>query len=183
MLATNSNVDLAAPAVVTEPVLERPPEDRAEDQARNVIRNLRVAFRIIRDHSRWVERQCGVSATQLWTLREVAYQPGIRISNLSRALSIHLSTASNLLDKLEEKGLIRRNRGSSDQREVRVTLTDAGRLLLDQAPGPKQGLFREALSRMPNSALEELDRGLVALLQQTPLRDLAKPEPLSGTES
>jgi DNA-binding MarR family transcriptional regulator len=159
----------------TFPLGQRPRDDISGDQLLNVIRNLRLAFRIIRDYSRWVERQCGVSATQLWTLKEIASQPGIRTSNLSQALSLHQSTTSNLLDKLEARGLIKRQRGGSDQREVRISLTDPGQQLLERAPGPREGLLHDALSRMPAPALHELDRGLAALLQQTPFSALAEP--------
>jgi DNA-binding MarR family transcriptional regulator len=173
-------VDSANKGVEAASLVERPHEDTPDDQLRNVIRNLRLAFRIIRNYSRWVESQCGVSATQLWTLKEIAYQPEIRTSNLSRALSLHQSTTSNLLDKLETRGLIRRKRSDTDQREVRITLTDTGHEVLERAPGPGEGLLRDALSSMPAPALHELDRGLVALLQQTPFSDLA--EPLSKPE-
>ena len=148
-----------------------------DEQFLNVIRNLRLAFRIIRDYSRWVERRCGISATQLWTLREIASRPGIRTSDLSRALALHQSTTSNLLDKLEARGLIRRRRGGSDQREVRITLTASGREILKSAPGPREGLLHNALSRMPAPARHELDRGLAALLQQTPFGAVAEPRP------
>ncbi|MGE0082516.1 MAG: MarR family transcriptional regulator, partial [Thiohalomonadaceae bacterium] len=41
------------------------PEDR-EQALRSVVQYLRVVFRSIQEHSRWVEKQCGVSAAQLW---------------------------------------------------------------------------------------------------------------------
>ena len=110
---------------------------------RSIVQQFRIIFRSIQDHSRWVERQCGVSAAQLWAMFELSAHPGIRVSELSKALSIHQSTASNMLDKLEKKGLVARKRKSSDQRVVRLYLTDKGAELVAPAPRPAHG----ALSR------------------------------------
>lgn len=56
-----------------------------DQQARNVVQQLRIVNRAMQEHSRWVERQCGVSAAQLWALLELAAQPGLRVSELSQA--------------------------------------------------------------------------------------------------
>lgn len=53
-------------------------------------------------------------------------KPGFKVTELAKAMSIHHSTASNMLDKLAKKGLIVRERTSQDQRVVTVTLTPDG---------------------------------------------------------
>lgn len=87
-----------------------------EAQTRVVVQQLRIVYRAMQEHSRWVEKQCGVTAAQLWALWELAARPGMRVSELSQALSLHQSTTSNLLDKLEKKDLVARRRGGPDQR-------------------------------------------------------------------
>ena len=88
-------------------------------------------------------------------LSEVGKRPGSTISELARALSIHLSTSSNLLDKLERQALIRRERRSEDQRIVRVYVTAAGKLLA-KAPNPVEGVLPDALAKMRAPALRRL---------------------------
>jgi len=146
-----------------------------------IVQAFRIVFRSIQEHSRWVEKQCGVSAAQLWTLWELQARPGLRVSELSRALSIHQSTASNLLDKLERKRLITRERRGPDHRVVRLYLTDRGRALVEQAPRPAQGALSSALAALPDAALAELDGQLTALVaaMHVPNADAAL-EPLSG---
>lgn len=92
------------------------------------------------------------------------------VSELAKALSVHLSTASNLLDRLEEKALVERHRGPPDQRVVRVGLTAEGERTLRLAPKPAEGIIQDALQRMPEEALLRLERDLETLLQQAKVR-------------
>ncbi|WP_018867655.1 MULTISPECIES: MarR family winged helix-turn-helix transcriptional regulator [unclassified Thioalkalivibrio] len=135
------------------------------DLARSVIRQLRVIIRALQGHSRTVERACGISASQLWALWELQRTPGLNVSDLSRRLSVHASTTSNLLDKLEHRGLIERRRPEKDQRIVRLYVTDAGLELLDQAPAAPQGELNRALQSLPKGCLEELDQNLDLLVE------------------
>lgn len=153
-----------------------------DEQAASVLQNLRILVQAIQSYSRWVEKQLGISATQLWLMDEVAATPDMRISEVAKALSIHQSTASNLLDKLEAKGLVARKRSGSDQRVVRVYLTERGSELLAKVPRPAHGPVTEALQRLPDGALETLSENLARLASCLPERDKkAGMKPLSGT--
>lgn len=151
-----------------------------EEWMRSVVQGFRLVFRSIQEHSRWVEKQCGVSAAQLWTMWELHARPGLRVSELSRALSIHQSTASNLLDKLERKQLIQRERRGPDHRVVRLYLTAQGRELVEHAPGPAQGALSSGLMALPDPVLAGLNDNIAALVKAMDLVDHeAALEPLS----
>lgn len=137
---------------------------------RAVLRHLRELVRALDEHSRWVETRCGLSALQLGALQALARTPGMKVSELAAALLIHQSTASNMLDKLEAKGLLHRTRVGPDQRVVRLHLTAAGADLLGTAPHPEEGGLNGALRRLPPDALARLTADLgavVASLQET----------------
>ena len=135
-----------------------------EEAIRNVLQQLRVVFRSMQAHSRWVEKQCGVSGAQLWAMWELFAEPGLRVSDLSRKLAIHQSTASNMLDKLELKSLIRRDRSGPDQRVVRLYLTAEGTQLLGAAPRPAQGAIIHALQQLGDENIEQLNSNLLQLI-------------------
>ena len=137
-----------------------------DEVAKNIVQDLRIIVRTIQAHSRWVEKQCGVSSVQLWAMWELFSSPGQKVSDLSKALSIHQSTASNMLDKLEEKSLIRRDRSGPDQRVVQLFLTKPGSDLLSVAPRPAQGAVQDALKSMSDQELTSLKTGLEALINQ-----------------
>jgi len=130
-----------------------------------IVQDLRVVVKTTQAHSRWIEKQCGVSGVQLWAMWQLFAEPGQKVSDLSKALSIHQSTASNMLDKLEDKKLIRRDRSGPDQRVVQLYLTDKGTALLSDAPRPAQGPVTDALNRMTDDELNKLQSGLQALIQ------------------
>jgi DNA-binding MarR family transcriptional regulator len=114
-------------------------------------------------------------------LATIADTPGITVSQLGQALSIHVSTASNLLEKLARAGLVERLRGEEDRRVVRLRLTDKGRDIVARAPRPLTGLVVDALEKMPEESLAKLDQELAGLIQQMNLLDRsAANEPLSN---
>lgn len=106
----------------------------------------------------------GLSGSQVWALWQISAQPGLRVTELASAQHIHPSTASNLLDKLEARALVRRDRHDTDSRVVRLYLTDAGINLAKSVPGPMQGQLRRALRAVPKPILDDLLRGVTALL-------------------
>lgn len=136
-----------------------------------VLKQFRELFRVSQQHFQKIEAACGVSGAQVWALSEVGKRPGLKVSEVSRALSIHLSTASNLLDKLEAKNLIRRERTSTDQRVVRIFLTTDGEQVMRDAPHPVEGVIPDALGRMPDEALQRLHCDLQQVLQYASVRN------------
>lgn len=132
----------------------------------SILNDVRILFRTIQAHSRTVEASCGIGDSKLWLLWEIAHSPSARVSELARKLGIHLSTCSNLLDALQRHGLITRDRGEEDHRQVKVKLTQAGEQLLANAPKPAQGALNSALGRMSTSELQDLQTALTRLLQQ-----------------
>jgi DNA-binding MarR family transcriptional regulator len=135
----------------------------AQEQA--VIQQLRIIFRAVQSHSRLIEKACGVSSAQLWMLHEISTASGIRVSELANVLCIHPSTCSNMLDKLEKKELVYRERSLSDQRAVKLHITEKGESVLLLAPSPPQGKLSETLSRLSNDHLLNLEDGLQVLIE------------------
>jgi DNA-binding MarR family transcriptional regulator len=141
-------------------------ESGLRENSLEVLKKFRQIVSSAQQHFRHIEDQCGLSGAQLWALREVAGNPGQRVSDLARAMSLHLSTASNLLDKLARRNLVRRERNDPDQRIVRLFPTDEGARIVASAPQPARGVLPEALDRLPDEVLDELNRGLARLLDE-----------------
>ena len=125
---------------------------------------LRVVFSSSRVQSLQLARHAGVGSSQLVALAEIARHPGMRISKFAHLRSIKNSTASNLLDKLERRGWVRRERNGPDQRVVRLYVTSEGEKVLDHSPVPVRGVVTSALGLIPEDTLAALDRGLGELI-------------------
>ena len=141
------------------------------DLEQSVLRKLRVIFSSAKKHFRIVEEKCGISGAQLWALIEVRDHPGIRVSVLAQLMAIHRSTASNLLDKLQGRGLIERVRTDADQRVVCLHLTGRGQHVVATAPRPARGVVPDALGRLPREDLAGLNVHLDELLGRLRVRD------------
>jgi DNA-binding MarR family transcriptional regulator len=141
-----------------------PAPSPAPPSATAVLQQFRELFRVSQQHFQRIESHCGVSGAQLWALSELSSAPGLSVSQLARKMSIHLSTSSNLLDKLEAQGFVRRERGTDDHRIVRIFLTASGQRMLKKAPRPVEGVIPDALAKMPAQALRSLQRDLGLLL-------------------
>ena len=135
-------------------------DDPRFQRFQTILKDLRIIFRASQAHARVVEKACGLSSAQLWMMWELFNAPGLRVSELAQILSIHPSTCSNMLDKLQKKELISRDRSEKDQRSVHLNLTENGAQLLAKAPRPAQGVLADVLLRLPDESLSHLEIGL-----------------------
>jgi DNA-binding MarR family transcriptional regulator len=137
----------------------------------DVLRQFRVIFRSVKRHFLAVEKQCGLSGSQLWALAIVHREPGLRVTELAARLSIHQSTASNLVENLSRKGLIERRRNDQDLRVVRLHATPEGAARVGAAPQPLEGLLPDALRHLDAQTLSALHGSMTSLLGVMKVRD------------
>jgi DNA-binding MarR family transcriptional regulator len=150
-----------------------------EAQTQETLRKFRIIFSSVKKHFQDIESKCGVTGAQLWAISEIADSPGLRVSELARVMSIHQSTASNLIGELEKQHLIKKKRGE-DQRVVYLFLTEQGNEVVDRAPKPMIGILPDALQRLPIDVLNNLSRNMDTLIATMHHKDeAATTKPLS----
>ena len=71
-----------------------------------------------------------------------------RIVDLAEALDVAPSTAGRMCDRLVRKGLVRRHRARGDRRAVLVSVTPAGRQVVDEATTRRRALIADILGRL-----------------------------------
>ncbi|MBK7152894.1 MAG: winged helix-turn-helix transcriptional regulator [Sandaracinaceae bacterium] len=141
----------------------KPEETHAIVQAlRQLVHGLRVTA-----HS--VERELGLTGAQLFVLGEIAAEPNLSIRRLSERTLTDPSSASVVVGKLQEKGLVTRGQDPADRRKSVLSVTPAGQALLGRAPEPYQHKLFSALEEMPQWQRKQLHLGLAALLEAAPL--------------
>jgi DNA-binding MarR family transcriptional regulator len=72
-----------------------------------------------------------------------------RIVDLAESLEVAPSTAGRMGDRLVRKGLVRRHRARDDRRVVLVSVTPAGRQVVDEATRRRRALIADILARLP----------------------------------
>src|SRR5690606_4437469 len=123
-----------------------------------ILRALRRITRSIALHSRQLAACSNITAPQLVCLRAVIDKGPMTSTAISREMHVSASTVVGILDRLEDKGLIRRERGREDRRTVFATATEAGRQLALDTPSPLQKKLEDALKALP-----ELEQATIAL--------------------
>ena len=110
------------------------------------------------------ERSLGAAAedttlAQYRALVVLASRGPQRMMDLAAALAVTPSTAGRMCDRLVRKGLIRRYRARADRRAVQVSVTAAGREVVDQATARRRALIAGILGRLPARAAVGGGRG------------------------
>ncbi|HEV3053736.1 MAG TPA: MarR family winged helix-turn-helix transcriptional regulator [Solirubrobacteraceae bacterium] len=111
----------------------------------------------------------GLTLSQYGLLQPLTTGPRARVSELSSDAGIAPSTASRILDVLERRELIRRERHAGDRRGVEVSLTDEGRRLLHEEDEWLRGRQRAFYDGLPESEAElapDLLRRLASLIDE-----------------
>ncbi len=99
-------------------------------------------------HSRDLVRQFGLTGPQLIVLQEVSKIEEMAVGEIAKAISLGQATVTGILERLETRGLIVRQRSKSDKRRVLVRVTPASKQLLEQAPPPMQEHFIQKLTNL-----------------------------------
>jgi DNA-binding MarR family transcriptional regulator len=128
------------------------------------------------ESARAVEQQTGATNAQVFLLRQLEAEGELSINEIAARALTQQSTASILVRRLEEAGLVRRRRQKEDSRRVHVSLTSRGRALVLRAPDPPMARMLTALSALPARDVEAIITGLGALLRA--MRVPSKAEPL-----
>jgi len=77
--------------------------------------------------------ELGLTYTQYITVIALWEEDNQTVSGLGEKLFLESNTLTPILKKLESSGYLRRQRDPEDERQVRVSLTDAGRALREKA--------------------------------------------------
>lgn len=85
---------------------------------------------LIRAVDRRSRRDAGLSMTQQGVLFLLERQEGLTLGEVADALSLGKSSLSGLIDRMEERGLVRRSSGEGDGRIVRLFLAGDARALV-----------------------------------------------------
>lgn len=111
---------------------------------------LRQVIRATDLHSRHLMKTTGLTAPQLLVLREIQGRGELSVSELARRISLSQGTVTSILDRLQARGLVTRERSQADKRRVLLRLTTAGDLALRRAPQPLQEHFVHKFESLPS---------------------------------
>jgi DNA-binding MarR family transcriptional regulator len=135
------------------------------DDLYDIVNNLRRVFQVLIDQSKNAEEETGLTSSQLWAMKEIAAAGSLKGAELARRMFIHPATVVNLVDRLEERGLVVRIRSQKDRRVVDIELTDKGINLVQNSPEVAQDILVRGLDKLPENNVRQIAEGLKQLVE------------------
>ncbi|QIB64510.1 MarR family winged helix-turn-helix transcriptional regulator [Kineobactrum salinum] len=117
---------------------------------------LRRVIRATDLHSRHLAKTTGLTSPQILLLQTIRDQGQVTIGQLATDISLSQATVTSILDRLEKRGLVYRERSCTDKRKVHAHLTNAGMEVLKHAPVPLQEQFTREFGE-----LEEWEQAMI----------------------
>ena len=149
--------------------LRASPQDSATmamDALRRIVRSLRSADAVS-------EALFGVSAAQLFVLRELAKREPLTIGELAQRTATAQSSVSEVVARLASKDLVVRERPLVDRRRVDVSLTEGGRILLRRVDETVQERLLAGFNSLPEAGQALTAAGLQSWVRAAGLADVA----------
>lgn len=119
-------------------------EKSRERRSKELLIGLRKITQAIDLHSKYLAKNYGMTGPQLVLLQELSDCESQSVSELSKSVSLSQGTVTDIVVRLEKKGLLSRRRSETDKRRVLVSITENGQALLKKAPSALQNKFVES---------------------------------------
>ena len=123
-----------------------------------VITSLQRIIRAVDIHSRKLNSDFNITVPQMICLYSLVKAGEITQSELSKRVNMGMSTINGIIDRLEVKKLVVRERDTKDRRKVLLRVTESGKELTRSAPLLLQDKLSQSLRNLP-----ELEQASIAL--------------------
>jgi len=124
--------------------------------ARDALANLGQAVGSLRCAGSQRLVRLGISMTHFHVLTLLRHHDAMPMGKLAEILDASMSSATGIIDRMEERGLVERVRVADDRRVVLVRPTQAGLDLIDEAELVKSDVMASALARLNPEQLDRL---------------------------
>ncbi len=162
----------------------------------NVLIALRKIIQAIDLNSKKLVKRVGLTGPQLVILQEISRLGTVSVGEVAKNVSLSQGTVTGILERMEKRGVVVRQRSSQDKRRVMVRITESGEELLSNAPPIMQESFLGKFSQLQGwektmilSALQRLvfmmdAKTMIAepFLSATPIEETEK-KTVAGTSS
>ncbi len=108
--------------------------------------------------SGFYERELGIGLRELRVLRFAGLEPGLTLTRLIELVLLEKTVTSKLVTALAKRGLLRREVGEADARQLNLYLTAAGEALVAQTYQRGDVLEKMFLSVLTEAEVQTLDR-------------------------
>jgi len=163
--------------VATLAVMNETAKFVAVNDSLRILQSVRRIAQCVEHHSKHLTIAHGITSPQLVALLAIAQLGPSTLKSIGKAIQLSPSTVVGIVDRLEEKGLVRRERDTRDRRNVFVTVTVTGQVMVANAPSALPTGFSSALGTLPDedrqTLVATLERFAVLLESKSPAAAIA----------
>ena len=113
----------------------------AMNKSNDVLVLLRQIIRATDMQEKHISRSTGLTLPQLMVLQTLRMNTPLTTGELAKKMGLAQATVTSILDRLERKQMINRERGKEDKRKVWIYLTNDALELMKSAPTTQQDMF------------------------------------------
>lgn len=110
-------------------------------------------------------RSEGLSMVQINVLMRIYYHGACEITALVDTLQVSKAAAGQLVERMEQQGLVERGPDPADRRARRVTLTERGRALVEASIAARQAWMVDLFDKLPAEERPAVTRALRVLTE------------------
>lgn len=113
--------------------------------------------------SKHMNRAIGLTGPQRLVIRLLGQSPGLSAGQLASELHLDPSTLTGILQRLESRRLVAREKDPGDARRLRLSLTARGEALDGPAPGTIESAVAKGLAGRPDREIKAARQVLSAI--------------------
>jgi MarR family transcriptional regulator, organic hydroperoxide resistance regulator len=117
-------------------------------EAKRILNSIRQLVRALRLFDREAQTKHGISAAQMFVLHTLSEEEALSLNELAERTATDQSSASVVVQRLVEAGLVTRTQNAQDRRHVELRLTSKGRTVIRRSPPPAQQRILAAVESM-----------------------------------
>lgn len=138
-----------------------------KEQIISIEKSLRYISAHVRAHGREILKEYELSPLQFVALQWVGDKDDITIGTLSSRLYLAHSTTTDIVDKLEDNGFVKRYKSDRDKRLVLIKMEDKGKEIISAVITKRVSYISQITSHLSNEDKEILPSVLESILHES----------------
>jgi DNA-binding MarR family transcriptional regulator len=161
--------------VMAKPTKTKPTRSVSDlhlQHTKDIIYSIRRLMQAGELYTKELNKIYNISSAQLNCLLALYEIGPLSPSQIAKYIMVNSSTVTGIIDRLEQKGLVRRMRISQDRRIITIELTKNGKVLAENAPPPIQWKLMDGLNNITEQDIKQIARTLARLTSMLDVQDL-----------
>lgn len=142
------------------------------DKVKEIIFLIRKLMHGAELYTKELNKKYSITSAQLNCLLALHENGPLPPSQIARYMMVNSSTVTGVIDRLEQKRLVSRQRNSPDRRIINIQLTPDGKKMAEVAPPPIQQRVVDGLQQLSSNQLNQIILSLTKLTRMLDLQDL-----------